>query len=112
MCVLLFGNAPVSGAQDMQFDRIVGALEEVLMDPQFTAPGSSGGGEESIFDFCYNNCGELLCFQIHHHFSSLSSKKICGADIFDIDSEENKLEYTPLFDRYVEKVGESIKLQA
>jgi hypothetical protein len=30
---------------------------------------------------------------------------MCRLDIFDIDSEENKLEYTPLFDRYVEKVG-------
>ncbi|GIL77984.1 hypothetical protein Vretimale_7379 [Volvox reticuliferus] len=62
-------------AESRRFDCIVGALEDVLMDPEF---------EELREGFCRENC---------QHFE---------------DSDENKLIYTDIFNKYTELVESMI----
>lgn len=63
--------------EDARFDEIVGAIEDIMMDPTFQGPQE---------EFCRENCG-----------------------VFE-DSDENKLEYTTLFERYTE-LTESLLLK-
>jgi ADP-ribosylation factor 2-binding protein len=67
-------EAAGGSAEDDEFDRIVGCLEEVMMDPAFSSTQTS---------FCLAHCSK-----------------------FD-RSEENKLEYTLIFEDYT-KLMESI----
>ncbi|GIL66177.1 hypothetical protein Vafri_19770 [Volvox africanus] len=62
-------------AESRRFDCIVGALEDVIMDPEF---------EELREGFCRENC---------QHFE---------------DSDENKLIYTDVFNKYTELVESTI----
>lgn len=63
-------------AETNKFDQIVGALEDIILDPAF---------EDEREVFCRNNC---------HHFE---------------ESDENKLEYTDIFQKYTELIETSIE---
>lgn len=80
----------------------VGAIEEILMDGEFASIQN---------DFCERNCGmypvgafNLISLHFLNHSLPIHHHPSHDSDIFTND-EENKLEYTPIFQQYTELIG-------
>ena len=82
--------------EDNKFDAVVGALEEILLGESFSKIQKG---------FCDVHCGESLdCkwadFQLVFSNPFFSFSHFHSATVTFVDSEENKVEYTELFQAY------------
>ncbi|RYG43816.1 hypothetical protein EON67_12460 [archaeon] len=97
----------VDGDED-RFLQIVGVLEDVIMTPNF---------KERVETFCKSHCGTTSCGTLRAHvYKCIPACARClrralrtrdRADVFE-NSDENKLEYMPLFEEYTSMVEDAI----